>query len=196
MQNKIMKILLTIITVAWLGFANAAVVAGNPNGSITLAFVYDYQCGYCHEMYPIVQELTQKFPDLKVRMMPVAVINQTSVYEAAAAIAATNTNQFWDFSNQVMAEGALTDEQVAAILKQLGLDTVAFQKTMHSQAVEEQLTQGQALMAASGHKGTPLFVIYPSALDPSHSVVVSGAQSLQAMESAIQDVQQKMQSLN
>ncbi len=59
--------------------------------------------------------------------------------------------------------------------------------------VEMQLAQGQALMTASGHNGAPLFVIYPSALDPSHSVVVSGAQSLQAMTSAIQAVQQKMQ---
>ncbi len=192
-MRKIMKGLIIIVSIMWFGFANAAVVEGNPNGDITLAFVYDYQCGYCHEMYPIVQELVQKFPDLKVRMMPVAVINKTSLYEAAAAIAATNTNQFWDFSNQVMAQGPLTDDEVTGLLKQLGLNTDAFQKTIHSQAVEVQLAQGQALMTASGHNGTPLFVIYPSALDPSHSVVVSGAQSLQAMTSAIQAVQQKMQ---
>lgn len=191
-MRNIMKSLIIIISVMWFGFVNAAVVEGNPNGDITLAFVYDYQCGYCHEMYPIVQELVQEFPDLKVRMMPVAVINKTSLYEAAAAIAATNSNQFWDFSSQVMAQGPLTDDQVAGLLKQLGLNTDAFQKTMHSQAVEMQLAQGQALMTASGHNGAPLFVIYPSALDPSHSIVVSGAQSQQAMVSAIEEVQQKM----
>ncbi len=193
MQKNILKCLMATIAVIWFGFVNAAVVEGNPNGDVTMAFVYDYQCGYCHEMYPIVQELIQQFPNLKVRMMPVAVINETSVYEAAAAVAATNTDQFKSFSDQVMAQGALTNDQVTALLKQLGLDTDSFQKTLHSQAVEVQLAQGQALMKASGHNGTPLFVIYPSALDPSHSIVVSGAQSLQVMASAIEGVQQRMQ---
>ena len=151
MKNKIIKSLIIMASVMWFGFANAAVVEGNTNGDITMAFVYDYQCGYCHEMYPIVQELVREFPDLKVRMMPVAVINKTSLYEAAAAIAATNTNQFLDFSNQVMAQGPLTDDQVTDLLKQLGLNTDAFQKTVHSQAVDVNSRHHKRPFLSSSH---------------------------------------------
>lgn len=192
-MKKLLRNLIAALALCWVGFTNAAVVAGNPNGDITMIFIYDYQCHYCHDMYPIVQQLEQQYPDLKVRMMPVAALNMTSLYEAAAAIAASNTNQFWDFTNQVMTQSPMTDTQVTALLNQMGLNTKQFQDTMHSQAVKDQLMQGQAIMNASGHHNVPLFVIYPSVLDASHSIVISGEQSLQTMVSAIQNVQQKMQ---
>lgn len=202
-MRNFLKRIIAILLAASVNFCNAAqpvsativpqaMIGGNPNGSITMAVVYDYQCGYCHEMYPIMQQLMQEFPDLKVEMMPVAVLNMTSLYEAAASIAATNTNQFWDFTNQVMSQGPLTDDQVTALINQMGLNNQKFQYTMHSTAVEEQLLKAQMLIDQE-HQGTPLFFVYPSALDVKHSEVIIGAQSLQAMESGIQFVQQKMQ---
>lgn len=167
-------------------------IGGNPNGDITLAFVYDYQCGFCHEMYPIVQQLIQQFPDLKVVMIPVAARNMTSLYEASAAIAATSSGNFWNFTNQVMEQEPLSDDQVTALINQLGLNNQKFKYTMHSKVVEAQLIEGQNLMDIK-QSGPPLFFIYPSALDIQHSKVVIGAQSLQTMISAIQFVQQKLQ---
>jgi len=190
---KILKYLALTLACLWVSIANAAVISGNPAGNITMIFVYDYQCGYCHQIYPIVQQLEAEFPNLKVRMMPVAALNKTSLYEAAAAIAATNTNQFWNFTNQVMNQGPMADSQVTELLDQMGINTKEFQNTMHSQAVNSQLMQGQAVMQASGHNNVPLFVIYPSELDPSHSIVVSGAQSMDIMAMAIQSVEKKLE---
>ncbi len=175
-----------------ISISQKAMTGGNPNGSITLAFVYDYQCPYCHEMYPIVLQLAQEFPNLKIEMLPVAALNMTSLYEASAAIAASNTNQFWDFTNQVMSQDKLTDDQVTAVINQMGLNNQQFQYTMHSTVVERQLILGQKQMDAAQY-GPPLFFIFPSALDIKHSEVLIGAQSPQAMVAAIQNVQEKMQ---
>src|ERR1700677_4611901 len=166
------KLFILLFTSLWLTLTHAAVIAGNPTGNITLAFIYDYQCPHCHAMYPLLQTLEQEYPTLKIRMMPVAVLNQTSLIEASAAIAATNTNQFQSFTDTVMSEPALSSNEVTSLLNNMGLNTPTFQKTMHSQAVKQQLLQGQSLMDASNQHGVPLFILYPSALDPSHSLVL------------------------
>ncbi len=190
--KKYFKSFLLLIAFLWITTCNAAVIEGNPNGAITLAFVYDYQCPICHQMYPMIEQLTQEFPNLTVRMMPVAAKNKTSLYEAAAAIAATHSNQFDAFNQQVMSAPPMTDTEVAALLNQMGLNTQPFKEAMHSDEIKQQLLQGQALMDASGHSAVPLFVLYPSALDPSHSLVMVGYQSLSNMEAAVREVEKRM----
>lgn len=178
--------------------ANAAVLAGNQNGNITLVFIYDYQCPICHEMYPMIEPLIHKFPNLKVRMMPVAVKNMTSLYEAAAAIAATPLGGFQTFSDQVMARPPMTNDQVTALLNQLGLNSQEYQNAMHSQMVKQQLLEGQKLMDEKQQTGVPVFVIYPTAEGPDgrNAVVVPGRQSFETLASAIQMVGQKTLLIN
>lgn len=181
--------LLTLLAWALCGNALAAVIEGNPSGAITLTFVYDYQCPYSHAMYATIQELIGRYPNLKVRMLPVAALNETSLYEAAAAIAASNSNQFAAFSNRVMTASNLSDDQVTTLLRQMGLENKAFDALMHSEAVERQLDQGEDIMAKTQHHNVPMVLIYPSEGSLSSSLVIVGNQPLMVLVQAIDQVQ-------
>ena len=166
------------------GQSNGAIVVGNPKGTVTMIEVYDLSCGHCHKMYPIVQKIIDKNPNLKVRLMPVAIINRTSLYEGAAAIAATHYNgKFQEFNNFVMTSPPLNNQEVTDELVRLGLHTPKFIKLMHSAFVKKQMMEGLNFLKVE-HSGTPLFIIYPSA-NPKVSAVLKGEQSYQTMQKVI-----------
>ncbi len=165
--------------------ALAAIVVGNPNGSVTMVEVYDYQCMHCHKMYPVVEKLMAQNPDLKVRFMPTAILNKTSLYEAAAAVSAMQyPGKFQQFTSIVMSEPQLDKAGVDKVLKQLHLTSPKFIQGMHSKVVEGQLEEGLAFLKAE-KTGTPLFIIYPSN-NPKVSAVLKGEQSYQNLQKTIE----------
>lgn len=178
----------TIITVALLFSlqATAAVLVGNVRGNVTLIEVFDYQCLHCHQAFPVLEKLIDKNPNLKVRLMPVAIINQLSIYEAAAAIASTKYNgKFQEFTNLIMSQPILNKKGIDNALKQLGLTSPDFVKSMHSKFVESQITEGLKYLKAE-KAGTPLFVIYPSN-NPKVSAVFTGYRTYSVLQQAINE---------
>ena len=165
--------------------SQAAIVIGNPNGKVTLTEVFDYQCPHCHRMYPLIEELIDQHPNLKVRLLPVAILNQTSLVEAAAAIAATQLpGKFQALSNIMMSARITTENAVYAVLKQLGLNTQDFQKAMHSKRVKKQMIEGLNTLKKYQADGVPLLVISPTNR-PAEEVIFEGEQSLITLEEAI-----------
>ena len=81
----------------------AAIVAGNPQGAVTLTEVMDYQCGHCHRMQPLINWLMVHDKHLKIRLIPVAIINKNSLVEATSSyVMAKNTNDFLKYHEFLM----------------------------------------------------------------------------------------------
>lgn len=164
----------------------AAVIEGNPNGKVTMIEVFDYQCIYCHKAYPKILKLMDKNPDLKVRLMPVAILNSLSLYEAAAAIASAQyQSKFQAFTDMAMMSEPLNKNEIASSLNSLHLNSPAFIRQMHSQSVETQLMQGLQFLRLE-HASTPLFIIYPTN-NPKISAVLKGDQKLSTLQKAISE---------
>lgn len=178
------RIIILLFSCFLLITAHAAIVAGNSKGNVTMIEVYDYQCPHCHTVFPTVQKLIDSNHDLKLRLMPVAILNQVSIYEAAASIAATNySGKFDEFTNLVMSEPPLTKEGVDHTLREIGLTSPQFVASMHSKEVEQQMMEGLQFLKLE-HSGTPLFIIYPTA-NPHLSKVLEGEQNFQTLEKVI-----------
>ncbi|MEM9139116.1 MAG: thioredoxin domain-containing protein, partial [Pseudomonadota bacterium] len=41
-------------------------VAGNPDGDVTIVEFLDYQCGFCKRAHPVVEELLDRDPNLRL----------------------------------------------------------------------------------------------------------------------------------
>ncbi len=165
-----------------------AVIMGNPDGEVTLVAVIDYQCLHCHEVYPVIQKLITQNPQVKVKFMPVAIINRNSLYEAAASIAATRyPGKFLQLSKYIMSKPPLHKKDIDSTLRQFGLDTVDFTQAMHSHVVKAQLEEGLELLQRY-HAGTPLFIIY-STRAPYSRFILRGYQSYANVQKAIMSVQ-------
>lgn len=178
------RIIVLLFSCCLMITAHAAIVAGNPRGSVTMIEVYDYQCPHCHKVFPAVQKLIDHNHNLKLRMMPVAILNQISIYEAAASIAATKYNgKFDEFTNLVMSQLPLTKEGVDNALKEIGLTSPKFVASMHSKEVEQQMMDGLRFLKLE-HSGTPLFIIYPTK-NAHLSKVLKGEQSYQTLQKVV-----------
>lgn len=172
--------------------AMAAIIGGNPKGSVTLIEVYDYQCPHCRADYPAIQQLITNNADLKVRYMPVAILNEVSIYEAAAAISAANVNGgFEEFNALAMSGPVLNKTGVDNLLGQMGLTSPQFVASMHSQAVKQQMMEGLSFLKVE-QSGTPLFIVYPTD-NPKMSAVLKGEQEENELQEAINDAKNTRQ---
>lgn len=181
-----MRIILLFIFLCISENSFAAVIEGNPNGKVTMIEIFDYQCIYCHNAYPKILKLMDKNPDLKVRLMPVAILNQLSLYEAAAAISAADSpSKFQEFTDMAMMANPLNENELTSDLNSLQLNSSAFKKQMHSQAVYDQLMQGLQFLRLE-KASTPLFIIYPSN-NPKISAVLKGDQKFSTLQKAISE---------
>jgi len=167
--------------------AYAAIIVGNSKGSITLSFIYDYQCNHCHHMFPLVQKLITENRDLKVKLYPVAVINNNSLFEAATAIAATRIpGKFQELMTFLMYQPPLSTQQIINLLHKLDLDKRAFTTSIHSQWVKAQLMEGLQIMRQAHTKNIPIFIIKSRKI--STTKILIGEQSYKFLENVLTGV--------
>lgn len=168
--------------------ASAAIILGNPNGHVRLTEVYDYQCPHCRKMSPVIDELIQKNRDLKVKLLPVAVLNKTSFYEAVTAIALTQQqNKFLKFHDTVMhSPSALNRNQLDEFIGELHLDKTKLQKDMHSKQTESVLLEGQDLLMKLHKKSVPMILVQSNS--NKHGYQFMGETPIQTLQEAINAV--------
>lgn len=150
----------------------AAIVIGNPQGAVTLTEVLDYQCGYCHRMQPLINWLMAHDKHLKIRLIPIAIINKASLVEATSSyVMAKNTPDFLKYHEFLMSK-AVSARGVDKALNDLHVDTKTFRSQMHQPWMLNEMRRGLALLKAY-HSGTPLILIYRSD-SPSKKIVFRG----------------------
>ncbi len=166
-------------------FAYGAIVIGNLQGTVTLTEVIDYQCEYCHRMQSLINWLMVHNKNLKIRLIPVAIINKNSLLEATSSyVIAKNTDDFLRYHKFIMSR-TIDAKGITAILNRLHLGTKTFRAKRHQAWVFNEIKSGLALLKQY-HSGTPLILIY-SSNNPSKKVVFRGETDLRAIIQAIQE---------
>lgn len=117
------KLLLTLmLSVFIIASSQAAIIIGNPSGDVTLTFIYDYQCLYCHHTYHALQKLMEEKPDIRIRLVPVPLLNPMSYQEMKLAITLAQTPYFNELNLILMNEIPKTPQELNTLLAQFDLD--------------------------------------------------------------------------
>ena len=136
---------------------------GPADAPVTLVEYGDFQCPYCGDAYPVVQELVERFGERLLfvfRHMPLADLHPRAPAAAEAAEAAGAQGRFWEmhdrlFEHQLELSDADLREHAAAI----GLDLERFDRELaerlHRARVEQDFRSG----VRSGTPSTPRFFI-------------------------------------
>jgi protein-disulfide isomerase len=150
----------------------AAPVAGNPNGNVTVVEFFDYQCGYCKRVLPVMQELLKTDPNVRFVFKEFPILGPESVTAARAALAvwATARDKYVPFHTALMqSRGGLSEERIMETAKGVGLDVAKLRSAMAEPAIEETLQRNLEVGRAINVNGTPAFLIggrlVPGALD-------------------------------
>ena len=135
-------------------------VAGNPKGDVTLVEFFDYQCGHCVSMGPIIHTLIKENANLRVVFKEFPIFGKESEQAARGAIVAAMQGKYMKFQNKLFKVGKRLDEPtILEVAKKVGLNMTTFKTDMESQAVTDVLDSNHKLAEAIHLMGTPAFII-------------------------------------
>jgi protein-disulfide isomerase len=131
----------------------------NPAGRIPVVEFFDYQCGYCKQVFPSMQKLAAE-RDVRVIFKELPILGEASIVAARAAIAARRQGKYLELHGKLMSHrGRLGEEAVMAMASELGLDVKQLKADMARPEVGEAIQANLELARELGIRGTPtLFV--------------------------------------
>ena len=135
-------------------------VAGNPDGDVTMVEFFDYNCSWCKKGLPEVLSLIDKDKNLRVVMKEFPIFGGDSDYAALAALASNKQGKYWEYHLALLGhEGKLTRESVDEIAKAQGLDLEKLKADMQLPEIIQIIARNQKLAQDLAINGTPAFVI-------------------------------------
>ncbi|MDR7039130.1 protein-disulfide isomerase [Methylobacterium sp. BE186] len=162
------------------------VVAGNPNGDVTLVEFFDYNCGYCRKALGDVQALIKSDPKLRVVIKDFPVLGAESLEASQMAVAAKQQikgEKLFEFHQKLLeSKGRVNGARALQVAKDMGLDTAKLQKDAQGPEVKAALSENRGLGDKLGLSGTPAFIIGDE--------IIPGAVGADPIRKTISDVRQ------
>lgn len=135
-------------------------VRGNANGDIALVEFFDYNCPYCQRILPILDELLDANPRLRIVYKEFPVLTQNSRFAARAALAARRQDKYFEFHDALMnAGGIFTPERVIQVARSVGISIRQLRRDMSDPQIQAAIDRNMALAASLRITGTPSFVV-------------------------------------
>ncbi len=154
-------------------------VRGTGTTGVTLVEFGDYQCPYCGQYYPTVEQVVAKYGDqikFQFKNFPLTSIHPNAFAASRAAEAAGLQGKFWEMNSIIYQNQSAWSEQTdatpifAQFAKQLGLNVDQFKKDSASSKVNDVINADMAEGTKLGVTGTPAFFINGKKADISNSV--------------------------
>ena len=135
-------------------------VAGNPEGDVTMVEFFDYNCSWCKKGLPEVMSLIEKDKNLRLVLKEYPIFGGDSDYAAMAALASKAQGKYWEFHMAMLShEGKLARDDIDAIAKAQGLDVDRLKVDMNSPEIAQIIAANQRLAQSLNINGTPAFII-------------------------------------
>ena len=139
---------------------------GKENAPVTIVEFSDFECPYCSETVPLLEEALKKNPDtvkLVFKNMPLNA-HRYAELAARAALAAKEQGKFWEFHNELFSTPKLNAQTIDAIAVKLKLDIARFKQDIVSPKIQQEILQDLKDAETAGVTGTPALFINGRAL--------------------------------
>lgn len=162
-------------------------VGGNPQGNVTMVEFFDYQCSHCRQMATTVEALRAANPNLRIVYKAWPFTGPSSVYASKAGLAAVSQGKYEVLHNALMrANVPLTNQEILATAKAVGIDTARLQRDMANPAYDAAFKANEQLAKELELTGTPAFVIAKTnGTDKNSSFLVPGLAQQSALQGMI-----------
>lgn len=134
-------------------FASSWKGAAKPD--VTVAYFYDYACGYCRRSNPDIERLINEDKGLRIVYREFPILGPESVAAARASLAASRTGKFATFHDALYRAGNPTPETLAIAANASGITP----ELARDPAIEAEIENNYRMAGQLGASGTPLFVI-------------------------------------
>lgn len=143
-------------------------IKGKGTTGVTLVEYGDYQCPFCGEYFPTVDQIVNEYGDkikFQFRNFPLTGVHQNAFAAARAAEAAALQNKFWEmntmlYQNQKQWSNAGDPTPIFQLYaKQLGLNSTQFKADYASSKVNDLINADEAEGNKLNIQGTPTFFL-------------------------------------
>jgi len=137
-------------------------MAGARHPDVTMVEYFDYNCGYCKKLIPILRVLLAEDPKLAIVYKDWPIFGGSSVYAARCAVAAQWQGKYLIAHDALMKASRVSeDAQVDAILGGVGVDVVRLQRDLKTYAskIAAILLRNDSEAKALELQGTPGIMI-------------------------------------
>jgi protein-disulfide isomerase len=128
---------------------------GASKPTVTMAYFYDYACGYCRRSNPDIERLLKEDKGLRVVYREFPILGPNSVAAARVSLAASKVGRFAQFHDTMYDAGQPSTEAIAMA----GNATGVTPEQAKDPAIEAEIEKNYRLAGQLGATGTPLFVI-------------------------------------
>ncbi len=135
-------------------------VAGNINGDVTMVEFFDYRCGVCRRVHPVLDTLMESDDGIRRVYKEWPILGPDSVYASRAALASRAQGRYHAFHDALMENrGGLDKAGVLRVASRIGMDAAKLQRDMESREITAIISRNFAVAEALQITGTPSFVI-------------------------------------
>ncbi len=135
---------------------------GDPDAVVTIAEWADFQCPFCKLVYPMLDDLVERFDgQLRVvyKFYPLKAHPQGEI-AARAAVAAGNQGKFWEMHHMMFDnQERLEQTDLERYAKRIELDVFQFRKDMVSKETTDRIEADKKQADDLGLEGTPFLFV-------------------------------------
>ncbi len=143
---------------------------GPKSASVVVVEFFDYQCPYCHQVFPGIENLIASNPNVRFEFKELPFVGEPSRYAAEVSLLAYQQGKFADFHNTLFGkrimEGQLTDRAVDLVAEQVGVNLGKNKVLLQQAFIQHELADTSSLAAKLQINGTPGFVVMPNTATP------------------------------
>jgi protein-disulfide isomerase len=136
---------------------------GPLDAKLTVVEYGDYQCPYCGQAYPIVEQLLSKFADsmrLVFRNLPLADVHPHAEAAAEMAEAVGLQGKFWEMHDTLFEhQRDLTDAALRRYAADVGADVEQVERDIDGGGPRQRVDADFESAVRSGANGTPTFFV-------------------------------------
>ena len=156
-------------------------IRGNKNAKVTLMEFSDFQCPYCEQFNPTVDQVRKDYPDtvrIVYKHYPLTSIHPMAQKAAEAAECAGDQKKFWEMHDKLFAnQTTLSVDNYKAWAKELGLNQSKFNKCLDDNTKAAKVAADQKYGDSVGVTGTPTSFV--------NGYAVQGAQGYDVVKAKI-----------
>jgi protein-disulfide isomerase len=131
---------------------------GDKSARVPIVEFFDYNCGYCKQVFKSLQDAVAKNKDLRIVLIDTPILGPSSTLAARWAIAAGTFGKYIEFHTALMNfQGPKDDATLSQLATDVGLDPAKMRAAAEEEAVTKQIDENMALFQALGLNGTPAF---------------------------------------
>jgi protein-disulfide isomerase len=135
-------------------------IIGNTRGDVTVVEFFDYNCGYCKQMYQSMAEILKEDPKVRLVLKEYPILGASSVNAAKAALASRKQGKYAEFHTALISyKGSLSDSVIMVIAQNVGIDAKKLQEDMKDPAITDILIKNHSLADDLGVDGTPQVIV-------------------------------------